>query len=1740
MQEGAIRNGAGSPRPGDGATADTVLDRTFNLLEFLSAVAREVGPAPVRAIGSHPFVLRSEGVPRHQAVVVGTTTERTTWLSVDRVRTPDPARLPDYFDGLLTNRACLTDPKVTPRLDDSKLSTYIAELIEHEKTAALEELRVAGAIDEPAVTDDDVLAGDERDQNSNETQKDGDNQRAEEIRDEVVRDFARWIDDTWTRWASTTRIIIAARELYGRLYDLHLMAEADNATHEIVVGHALLRSTRGAERIDAPMLVTRVSLTVDPRDARLAITPEGTPELEIDALEGTHVRGLDVLAGLKAQLRQNPPDVWSDEELGAVRRQIIAPLGLDARLAEDTLTAATAASITLDDSWVLLLRKRAIREERFYDDLAHKIRDEKFLPQALASVLSDDDQVSSVLRARTGSATIDDGTADRLLMPLPSNDEQERIARQLAKARGVTVQGPPGTGKSHAIANLVSHLVAQGKRVLVTAQNEQALTVLRDKIPEELRDLSLAIVGSSTLAIEQLRGSVQSLQDSIWALDIDRALARVKALGGEIDALRTTQARLDAALVGALRSEQELHDLPHGPAPAADVAKWLASDRQLDIIPDAVPADAELPLSPDGLAELAKLAEKLEPDDIRASTFDLPVADWLPTAGALRTTLEQLEHLRSSVTHLEDGGLRIERVDELTPEAMAGLAGRLRAASGDLRRLSGTWEGPFADQVRSNAEIVAWVIHQCDQVRERLDWAAQFLNAQAGHDVSVPDGDPNVQLPLLAEWRARVAAGKKISFTAPRALKELSAAVAVDGYPVTTTHQVDLVDGAVRLRTLIADTHRLMTQVLEPIGAPVPAAGPTFVFSARETIDRIAAVRAWWAEVYPVISAELVPFVTANDPAATPEALHLAAELLDRASSRFKERDLTLELDRLELRLLEQATTANASPLWSMLADALQLADTTIWRQAQDEARRLDRLRADIARREELTNLLSAAGAPRWSRSIVDSRGASDVVGDTHNALTSWARARARTWLTTLHAETDVAALMETSHSTARRLSGAVLEAANLSARIELKLNLKDSRRRALDTWLTAIRRVGKGTGKNAPRFQAEARDALPAAMGAIPIWIMPIHRVMENFSPTESDLFDVVIVDESSQCDLLSLGVLALGEKAVVVGDDRQTTPQRPGTSTDKIASLQEQHLRGMAGARLLTIDESLYSISGRVFPSTIALREHFRSVPEIIEFSNRYYDGKILPLREITVPQIGAPLRAVQVEGAVSQTQGSHRINLDEATAIADQVAACVADPAYDGLTLGVVTMMSGPQSDHIQNAIRERIGDEEFERRRLRVGNPPLFQGDERNVIFISTVAHDASFAATKLQYSQWANVAVSRAQDQLWVFYSMDPTTLNHQDQRRAIIEYVVNRNDARDHSAIVDMTESKFERDVLEKMLERGYDLEAQHKVGAYRIDFVVNVGPGARLAVECDGDSFHGPEKWSDDVRRQRVLERLGWNFWRIRASEYYLDPVAAMEPLWEKLEAMRAEARERAKARERQAELVAERQRAAALETARLAAEAAERRMTIELAEPVIRTGSHPAGPLGVGNGGYLGATLGSSPVPPADDLSLTRQSDSAASPPRASFTRGISSASRIREWATSNGYDIGERGRIPEYIQTAYEAAHPDQEAPRPTSDGDGTESPGVLNTAHRNTEASTVREWAINNGYDIGERGRIPEYIRTAYGAAHWDHEQAPLGRAGDPLTPDSSPTVRFADVTEVHTPQGRPDRDRNLSS
>jgi very-short-patch-repair endonuclease len=156
----------------------------------------------------------------------------------------------------------------------------------------------------------------------------------------------------------------------------------------------------------------------------------------------------------------------------------------------------------------------------------------------------------------------------------------------------------------------------------------------------------------------------------------------------------------------------------------------------------------------------------------------------------------------------------------------------------------------------------------------------------------------------------------------------------------------------------------------------------------------------------------------------------------------------------------------------------------------------------------------------------------------------------------------------------------------------------------------------------------------------------------------------------------------------------------------------------------------------------------------------------------------------------------------------------------------------------------------------------------------------------------------NVAASRAKDQMWVVYSLDPhVDLKADDLRRRIIEFGTN---PRGYSKLIaeaaEKTESEFEKQVLVRLTERGFSIVPQFSVGAYRIDMIVKGVNGRKLAIECDGDRYHPIEKLPDDMARQAILERLGWKFIRIRGSEFFRNPVQAMDRVFARLKTLQIE----------------------------------------------------------------------------------------------------------------------------------------------------------------------------------------------------------------------------------------------------
>lgn len=173
-----------------------------------------------------------------------------------------------------------------------------------------------------------------------------------------------------------------------------------------------------------------------------------------------------------------------------------------------------------------------------------------------------------------------------------------------------------------------------------------------------------------------------------------------------------------------------------------------------------------------------------------------------------------------------------------------------------------------------------------------------------------------------------------------------------------------------------------------------------------------------------------------------------------------------------------------------------------------------------------------------------------------------------------------------------------------------LRLKARITRRvdAALQMFLTAIRRIGKGTGKSASRLRRDARDAMQSSYAAVPCWIMPTWRISETL-PATLGSFDLVIFDEASQSDISALPALLRGLKVLIVGDDKQVSPMAAFIEEQKLRALRLHYLDSQPFGSLMLPGNSLYELALACYPGRrIMLKEHFRCVEPIIRFSFQF----------------------------------------------------------------------------------------------------------------------------------------------------------------------------------------------------------------------------------------------------------------------------------------------------------------------------------------------------------------------------------------------------------------------------------------------------------------------------------------------------------------------------------------------------
>ena len=1310
---------------------------------------------------------------------------------------------------------------------------------------------------------------------------------AQDELDPANQRLAEWVSSVWQPWADRWVEIERGRAFYKEIFDLRMRMERDRDLFELVWGFSRLRwrpqVVGGSSiKVDHPLMTVPMEIALDPTTGVLSMSPAGAPTIELSWSVGLPLSDRQGFLDQRKSAEQIELDPWGPD-IEARVRGLLRSIDHDGTLIEavEPASAGTHAVVAAGE-WELFVRRRQPNFRGFLDDQrAIYLEEDSLVPDPFAALVIDEPSLLDPADP-SGLVQLDDpeglmgAEAERLLLPLAANHEQMQILTLAQHRAGVTAQGPPGTGKSHTIANLISHYVAHGKRVLVTAEKEQALSVLVDKVPEDIRELCVPVLGADASARARLQASITRIADAAHQRPDHKAIVRLEV---DLDSLDSRYARTTNQLAERRKAETEPAPLRlEGVDPSqwtpSTAAAWLADHSYLSGIPDALGLSTLPPLSSDEFADLTRLCESLGVEEAARALATLPDSSSLPTGDyltRLRLEADELRGFLTAVDHLvADWGL----VDATNPETLRQIAASLDSWADWHLKASGTWIARVLADSADPSRALFW--HQfCTEAEKEREAVNAANRALAAHTVQLTTFGPQ-EVPdphfmeQLTQARDRLVEHKSIGVLHIAAKKAVDTCL-VDGRVPGSATALDCVFSEVSRRTYRRQLITRWANIAQRMGGPELDQTIPVEDEMGHRVQIAASALSWRSTVWPAFAEQLrgIGISVPGDPAASDLAnlANACVSLVRRA--RLVEIDR--ELRALAERLAHQSSELGASHLWQGLADALGDSRENTWDELRTEAARLVALRPLALRRKELLEKLALA-APTFADRVA----ASPDSVDPATYLEGWRWRQVEVWFEELDRGPEPAQLQADLEQLAKDRRRVTSQLVSARAWAGVSQSLDDRRRKALAAFTTANVKLGKGTGKYAPVWEQALRNAMNDAKDAVPVWIMPIHRVISSFRPTEEPPFDVIIVDEASQVGILEVVVLGLAKRAIVVGDDQQTSPENVGMNQQGIFDLLDEYLSDIPDRKTrFAPNNSLYDVSRQQFPQIVQLREHFRCLPRIINFSNHHwYNDTIVPLRDRPPVPGWQPLGSVYVPGGTRRR--SDDTNRDEAEAVVSLIAELIENPEYEGKTFGVITLLGSGQAPLISGLLLDYLGPTVMEELEIRVGDPAGFQGDERDIIILSmVVAHDPDHSIGALNTPAAArriNVAASRARDQMWIVHSVGPESLNHDEPRRSLLEHCLHNPEATAVESTFELAESQFERDVLTRIVDAGYvRVVAQYPVGGYRIDLVVE-GPESRLAVECDGDRWHGPEQWDHDRSRQVVLERAGWTFERIRA----------------------------------------------------------------------------------------------------------------------------------------------------------------------------------------------------------------------------------------------------------------------------
>ncbi|TLX77069.1 hypothetical protein E9993_05135 [Labilibacter sediminis] len=390
------------------------------------------------------------------------------------------------------------------------------------------------------------------------------------------------------------------------------------------------------------------------------------------------------------------------------------------------------------------------------------------------------------------------------------------------------------------------------------------------------------------------------------------------------------------------------------------------------------------------------------------------------------------------------------------------------------------------------------------------------------------------------------------------------------------------------------------------------------------------------------------------------------------------------------------------------------------------------------------------------------------------------------------------------------------------------------------------------------------------------PVWLANLSD-LNSVIPLQKDLFDLVIIDEATQCDMASaLPAIYRAKHAVISGDPNQLRHY------SFVSHAQQNQLRNKFNLPLDKIFDyrnrsilDFYISKVKDQEQITFLREHFRSTPSLIEFSNQqFYEGQLEVLKSAPKHTESSQIELIELEG----NRNRLGINEVEAEAILQKLDDLIKSYENQNIipSIGIISLFSS-QVSYLNKRIREKYELSVIKKFNLICGTPYNFQGSEREIVLISFVVcnnthHSAFIHANKPEV---LNVAITRAKSFQYIFKSVSDDKLNQESLLAGYFSFVKSFIHYNEKEVELD----QFQKEVIAALSKKGVqNIKYGYPLGGCLLDILVEQ-EGINYFIDLIG--YPGMFKNAFTLERYKTLSRMGieiiplhYSYWKNNKTE--------------------------------------------------------------------------------------------------------------------------------------------------------------------------------------------------------------------------------------------------------------------------